>query len=237
MTDRMEKAYYLKEEELAVLLSLKQVRALYGFRMGTGVDMNRKTLHRILFGMAKKNILTISGRQIRMDAGLEAVLADMAEAGSVLTLTGTAEYPECCIYAGRELVFVRLLGQNGKRYRLESVKRQEAGLKMRECGWSVPGVLDKTQTNREEKEQCQRMQELAEMLYGQDKERILQEKKVRCCLMQYVVPQVKKTRQLLILSDVLEDYITVSDGDRSAAYLYSDEKSEELLEQAIGGGL
>lgn len=237
MMERMEKAYYLKEEELAVLLAFKHVRQLYGFRMEAAVGMDRETLNRIMFGMAKKEILTIAHGGIQIDAGMEAVLDDMAGARNVLTLTGRPEYPECCIYAGQNLVFVQTLGQEGKRYRMEPVERQEACPKMREYGWVVPGVLDRARAGQEDEKQNRQLQELAGRLYGQEKERILREREVGCCLIQYAVPQIRKIRQLLLINDGLEDYLTVSDGETDAVYLYSDEKSEELLLEATGGGL
>lgn len=237
MTDRIEKAYLLKEEELAVLLTIKGAQRLYGFRMGAGADMGKDKLHRILFEMTRKNILSISGGRIQMDSRLEAGLDDMVKAASVLILTGKTEYPECCIYAGQNMVFVHLLGQSGKIYHIEPVKRKEASTKMREYGWLIPGVLDRTQTDREEGEHHQQMQELAGLLYGQEKESILQYEEVRCCLMQYELGKIRKTRQLLLISGVLEDYITVSDGEQDEVYLYSDGKSEELLLELIGGVL
>lgn len=237
MTDRIEKAYCLKEEEIAVLLSLKGVRQLLGFQMGGSTDMNREELCRILFGMAKQNILSVSGNQIQMEEDVDVLLKDMAEAESVLFLTGGEEYPECCIYAGKNLIFVCPLGQNGKIYRLESVARQKAWQKMRECGWAVPGVLKKPQIDQKDEEEFHKIQELAKTLYSQKKETILQREEVKCCLMQYAVPKVRKTRQLLIVSDVLDDYLIWSDEEQNSVYLYSDEKSQELFGQLIGGGL
>lgn len=237
MTDRIEKAYCLKEEELAVLLSIKSVRQLYGFRMEIGADMSREQLHRILFELARKKILSLSGNQIQIHDGVEAVLDDMMKAENVLILTGRAEYPECCIYVGKNLVFVHLLGQSGKIYRIVSAEREEACLKMREYGWMVPGVIDKPKACWEDTQNHQQMQELARMLYAQGKERILQEEEVACCLMQYSLLQTKKIRQLLIVNGVLEDYLVLSDEEQDLVYLYSDEKSEELLGQLIGGGI
>lgn len=86
-------------------------------------------------------------------------------------------------------------------------------------------------------ENHQQMQELARMLYTQEKERILQEQEVECCLMRYSIPQAKKIWQLLIVNGVLEDYLVLSDEKQDLVYLYSDEKSEELLGQLIGGGI
>lgn len=237
MTDRIEKAYCLKEEELAVLLTIKGVRQLYGFRMDIGAVMGRDRLHRILFELARKNILSVSESQIQIDDSVEAVLNDMAEAENVLILTGRAEYPECCVYVGKNLVFVHLLGRSGKIYRIVSADRKEACLKMREYGWLVPGVLDKQQACWEDTGNHQQMQELARKLYAQEKERILQEEEVECCLMQYSLLQTKKIRQLLIVNGGLEDYLVLSDEEQDSVYLYSDEKSEELLGQLIGGGI
>lgn len=236
MTDRIEKAYCLKEEELAVLLTIKGVRQLYGFRMDIGADMSMEQMHRILFELARKKFLSVSESQIQVDEGVEAVLDDMVKAENVLILTVRAEYPECCIYVGENLVFVHLLGQSVKIYRILSVERKEACLKMREYGWLVPGVLDKPQACLGDTGNHRQIQELARMLYAQEKERILQEEKVGCCLMQYSLLQTKKIWQLLIVNGVLEDYLVLSDEEQDLVYLYSDEKSEELLGQLLGGG-
>ena len=95
MTDRIEKAYYLKQEELAVLLALQGVQQLYGFRMDMAGNMNKEELHKILFEMARKNLLSVTGRCIEMDTDLSAVLKDLVQAETVLHLTGTEEYLVC----------------------------------------------------------------------------------------------------------------------------------------------
>lgn len=235
MTDRIERAYYLKQEELAVLLTMKGVRQLYGFRMDIRGDMGREEINKILFEMARKNILSASGERIQIDADLSEVVDDLTRAENIWILTGTEEYPECCIYAGQNLIFVHLLGQRGQVYRMESVERKEACLKMREYGFFVPGVLEKTQTYFENEEEHLQIQELARKLYGREKENIMQPKEVRCCLQQYSVLQTKKVRQLLIINGGLEDYLVCSDEKQDLVYVYSDEKANELLEQMMGG--
>lgn len=237
MTDRIEKAYYLHQEELAVLLAMQGVRQLYGFRMEIYPDMDAEQLHKILFGMARKNILSVSGKQIQINKDMSAVLCDLAEAKNVLILSGQEEYPECCIYVGKSLVFVRLLGQSGRIYRMESVERERACFKMREYGFLVPGVIGKGQICPEDEKEYLQVQELARKLYHREKEGIMQQEEIRCCLIQYSVLQGRKVRQLLIINGVLEDYLAFSDEEQDLVYVYSDEKSNELLGQLIGGGL
>ncbi len=240
MTDRIEKAYYLKQEELAVLLTMNGVRQLYGFRMDTDVDMDREKLNKILFEMNRKNILSVSENHIRMDEDLSAVLKDLAQAETVLILTGTEEYPECCIYAGQNLIFVHLLGHSGQIYRIEPVEKKEACSKMREYGFLVPGVLEKRQAylgDGEAQEEHLQIKELARKLYGQEKDNIMRQEEVRCCLAQYSVLQTKKVRQLLIINGGLEDYLACSDKAKDLVYVYSDEKANELLTQMMGGFL
>lgn len=53
-----------------------------------------------------------------------AVLEGLVCAEDILILTGIEEYPECCFYVGQETVFVRLLGQSGQIYHIESVIRR-----------------------------------------------------------------------------------------------------------------
>lgn len=235
MKGSIEKAYYLKQEELAVLLAMNRVRQLYGFRMDAGMD--REELSRILFEMARKNILSVSESSILMDPDLSAALKDLAQAENILILTGAEEYPECCVYVGQNVVFVHLAGQGGQMYCIESVGRTEACVKMREYGFLIPGVLEKMQTCSEEEEAYPEIQELARRLYGQEKEKIVQHKEVKCCLLQYSVLQAQKIRQLLIIGGVLEDYLVCSDKEQDLVYLYSEEKAVELLEEMMGGGL
>ncbi len=235
MTDRIEKAYYLKQEELAVLLALQGVQQLYGFRMDMAGNMNKEELHKILFEMARKNLLSVTGRCIEMDTDLSAVLKDLVQAETVLHLTGTEEYPECCVYIGVNLVFSQLLGQNGQICRLEPVNRQDAYLKMREYGFLAPGVLERTGIYAEEEKDCPQIQELAGKLYAQEKECVIQQKEIGCCLTQYSAMEGRKGRQLLIVSGVLEDYLTLSSDGQNLVYVYSDEKARELLEEMMGG--
>lgn len=236
MTDRIEKAYYLRQEELAVLLSMKGMRQLFGFRMDVHGEMDQEALYRILFEMARQNMLSVCENRIQIDECLSEILNDLVKAEYMWTLTAGEEYPECCIYPGQKLVFMNLQGQDGRIYRAESVDRREAYLKMQEYGFFVPGVLDKNQTCPGSQEEYLQMQKLAGKLYEQEKEDIIQQEKVRCCLAQYSLKQKRKVRQLLIINGVLDDYLAFSDGQQNQVYVYSDEKAEELLFELIGGG-
>lgn len=234
MTERIERAYYLKEEELAVLLAIMDVHQLYGFQMNGCADIKSRDLHEILFGMARKGILSSKDGRPRIYTDMEIVLKDIAGAENVLILAGREECPESCIYAGSHIVFVQLLGQSGRIYRIESTDREKAVLKMQEYGWRTPGAAADVQVGTENEEVRLQMQKQAGILYHMDKESLLQKKEILCALMQYSVRQSRKIRQLLILNGVLEDYITVSDGEQDSIYLYSHAKARELLGQLIG---
>ena len=236
MKGSIEKAYYLKQEELAVLLAMNRVQRLYGFRMDAGMD--REELSRILFEMARKNILSVSENSILMEPDLSAALKDLAQAENILILTGTEEYPECCIYVGhvgQNVVFVHLVGQGGQMYCIESVEWTEACVKMREYGFLAPGLLERTRIYAEEEKDCPQIQELAGKLYAQEKECVIQQKEIGCCLTQYSAMEGRKGRQLLIVNGVLEDYLTLSSDGQNLVYVYSDEKARELLEEMMGG--
>lgn len=60
---------------------------------------------------------------------MAAVLEGLVCAEDILILTGIKEYPECCVYVGQETVFVRLLGQSGQIYHIESVDRERVYLR------------------------------------------------------------------------------------------------------------
>ena len=237
MTDRIERAYYLRQEELAVLLSMKGMRQLFGFRMDVHGEMDQEALYRILFEMARQNMLSVCENRILIDECLSEILNDLVKAEYMWTLTAGEEYPECCIYAGQKLVFVSLQGQDGQMYRAEAVDRKEAYLKMQEYGFFVPGVLDKNQTCPGKQEEYLQMQKLSGKLYEQEKEDIIRREKVSCCLIQYSVIQKRKVRQLLIINGVLDDYLALSNGEQNQVYVYSDEKAEELFLELMGGGL
>lgn len=236
MTERVEKAYYLKEEELAVLLAITGVRQLYGFQMEDSVDIGGEKLRRTLFEMAKKGILSSEEGKLRIHAEIEAVLKELAGADNVLLLSGGEEYPENCIYIARNTVFVQLLGQSGRRYRLELVTREKTAERIQEYGWKVPGLIENTRIYPEDEALCQKLRERARILYDMDRESLLQQgKEVRSVLIQYSVDRHRKLQQLLLIRGELEDYIVVSSEQQDVIWLYSDAKSKELLGQMIGG--
>lgn len=235
MTERVEKAYYLKEEELAVLLSITGVRQLYGFRMDDSVDIKSERLHRLLFEMAKKGILSLEGGNFRIHADIEAVLRKLAKADNVLLLSGGEEYSENCIYIAGDVVFIQLMGKSGRRYRIELTDREKAVTRIQEYGWKVPGPMENRQAVPTDDTLCWKLLERAKSLYDMDRESLLQQKDVRCSLIQYAVSQRRKLQQFLILIGVLEDYIVVSNDEQNFVWLYSDERSRELLGQLIGG--
>ena len=133
-------------------------------------------------------------------------------------------------------MFVQLLGQSGRRYRMELVTREKTAERIQEYGWKVPGVIENTRIYPEDEALCQKLRERARTLYGMDRESLLQqEKEVRCVLIQYSVSRHRKQQQLLLIRGELADYIVVSSDQQDVVWLYSDAQSKELLGQMIGG--
>lgn len=237
ISEKPERAYCLKQAELAVLMALMGVRRLYGFRMDEALNMNRDELNNILFALGKKQLVALEGNVFQIQGELSALLKDMAGAEAVLVYAGGEEYPECCIYIGRRMILARQMKADENRCAILALETEEICQALRESGWGVPGASGKNEDFAGNSEVSDRVGKLAHRMFDQEMKSILREEAVQCCLILYSVKQERKTRQLLLINDILENYLVLCDEKEEWVYVYTEEKADELIRHLCGGGL
>lgn len=237
ISEKPEKAYCLKQTELSVLMALMGVRRLYGFRMDEVLNMSRAELYNTLFALGKKQLVSPEGNGFQIQGEISALLRDVAGAEAVLVYAGGEEYPECCIYIGRRIILVRQMKADENRYAISALETEEICQALREFGWGVSGVSGKNENFAGDTEAMEQVGKLAHSVFDQEIKTTLQEETVQCCLILYSVKQEQKTRQLLLINDILENYLVLCDGKEEWVYVYTEEKADELIRHLCGGGL
>lgn len=68
--DQNDKAYYLKDLELALFLALKGMKELYGFRMKNIQNPKLELIYQTIFELKKENLLSVQKSQSHKKSSL-----------------------------------------------------------------------------------------------------------------------------------------------------------------------
>ena len=138
----VDKAYYLKDLELAVLLSMKGMDELYGFRMKQVRHPKTEDVYETLFALSKRGLLTFreeegnesDRKRIIIEPDLDAMLEIITEAENVLIYSSERrDHPSRCIYLGKCAVFVS--GADGVINRVSACRMEALPEMICECGF------------------------------------------------------------------------------------------------------
>ena len=133
--EQSDKAYFLKNLELALLLSVKGMNELYGLKMSNMQNPGQALVYQALFELEKNHVISFHDKEnIEISSELEQILENIKNAGKMLLYCNkTAEYPDQCIYLDDEAVFVSASGTSGNRYRIKSVPLERVSEEIYEC--------------------------------------------------------------------------------------------------------
>ncbi len=140
----IDKAYYLKDLELAVLLSMKGMDELYGFRMKQVRNPKTEDVYEALFALSKRGLLTFreeerngsDRKRITIEPDLDAMLEIITEAKHVLIYSSErGDHPSRCIYLGKRAVFVSTQGTDGIVNRVSACRIETLPEMICECGF------------------------------------------------------------------------------------------------------
>lgn len=240
--DQNDKAYYLKDLELALFLSLKGMKELYGFRMKHIQNPKPELIYQTIFELKKENLLSVpksqshEKKQITIDPELDQILDTIKDAEKILLYFNMqSERPDRCIYLGNEAVLISAYGISGNMNRIENVSVSMLPETICECGFCIEELLDDESIYEEDEIEYAALQEKADSLF--DKEFGTLDKKewrnVSDCLKLVSVKSRKCIRQYLLIKDGLNDYFSVTDREGSHIYTYSKRKVMEMLEKDI----
>lgn len=236
--DHNDKAYYLKDLELALLLSLKGMKELYGFRMKHIQKPDPALIYQTVFELKKDNLLSVrksqdhDEEQIAINPELDQLLDTIKTAERILLyFNRQSEHPDRCIYLGDNAMLISAYGVIGTMNLIESVPADILPDKVCECGFCIEELLNDESIYEENEIEYPELQEKADALF--DKEFAMLDKtewgSVTDCLKMVSIQSRKCIRQYLLINEGLNDYFTVTDEDGSHVYMYSRKKVVDTL--------
>lgn len=236
--DQNDKAYYLRDLELALLLSMKGMKELYGFRMKNIQNLELALIYQTIFELKKENLLSVQKsqdhgkEQITIDPELDQILDAIKNAEKILLyFNRQSKYPDRCIYLGDRAVFISAYGITGNMNRIESISVSALPEAVCECGFCIEELLNDKSIYEEEEIEYPALQEIANVLFdhGSDTPDEKEWGSVTDCLKLVSVKSRKCIRQYLLIKEGLNDYFSVTDKEGSHTFLYSRKKVMDTL--------
>lgn len=227
-----DKAYYLNNLELAVLLSLKGMDGLFGIKMEQLQSSGQEAVYRTLFGLEKKEVLSLGENRRIVDGELDELLDVIKGAQTMLFFCSrSSEYPDRCIYLDGKAVLVSVHGTQGEMNRLEGVSMEQFPQKLREIGFFLEEIVSDENLYDDAELAQFHLQEEAIRFFGLDF--FSAEEKdwgnATACLSFFSVADRTCIRQYLLIREKLQDYIAVTDAAGSHVYAYSEKRTAEIL--------
>ena len=209
---RQDKAYYLKSVELALLLSLKGVKELYGFRMEQADAPDTETVYRAVFALEQQRLITV-------DAAKRIVMAP-----DVDRLTDAI--------AGAEQMLLYTSRDPG---RPQQIPREELAGELWEQGFRIDELLsDECLYSAEELDLPEQAARAARLL---DEADVRMEDAawdgITDCLRLYRLRDRTCIRQYVLMRDTLRDYFAAADREGSRIYPYSRRIVVDTLQKEI----
>lgn len=232
-----EKAYYLKDLELALLLSIKGMTKLYGLRMSRLNAVDEKSVYQTLFELKKRNMIQICNQQIMVNPELDDVLDSIKNAEAMLLYRSKRkEHPDQCIYLGERAILIYAYGVEPGMNHIESICRDYLPERLMECGFCVEKVVDdRTLIEKSEIENAKLVKQ-AESLFEQEDDQIEMETwgNIVGYLRAICLRNMKCITQYLIINATLQDFLVRTDKEKSHIFLYSDENVLDMLRNDFG---
>lgn len=226
------KAYYLKNLDLAILFSLKGMKELYGIKMNRIQNPNRAMIYQTLFALEKDRIIFAGSCGIAIQPDLNSILEDIKNAEKMLLyISVPSAYPDQCIYLGRGAVLVSAYGTMGELYRIERISLESLPERIYECGFCLKELIDESPFLDDTEIGNPILEEQAERLFEQECS-MLKEKEwgtVTACLRMISLQDRQCIRQYLLLNDKIQDYISVTDDYETRLYIYTEKRVLDIL--------
>lgn len=218
-----DKTYYLKDLELALLLSIKGMKELYGIKMEHIKNPPKTLIYQTLFELEKKELISGNKGKVVIDKRLNQLLDSISNAEKILYYTNRLlKYPDQCIYLSDRAVAVSVYGTVGDMKRIESVSLSRLPEKLCEYGFQMEEVISDRSLFEEIEIENPKLAALAEMLFSRAPA-IINENEwgtITNCMKLFSVKNGCK-KQYLIAKEGFNDYFIVTDEKMSFIRPYS----------------
>ncbi len=241
--NQQDKAYYLQNMELALLLSVKGMNVFYGFLMDTIKKPEQAAVYRALFDLEKKELISVDdNRKVTILPELDQLLEEMKAAKRLLLYTDRfSEFPDQCIYLGDGGgVFVSSYGTTGMVNRLEMVCREALADKICENGFCLKEMINDESLFTEKQIRVQELEEMAERFFLHDLIPFEEAdwgkavRRLKLVCLKNGLKSGENQKQYLLIRDRLNDYFAVTD-ETTCIYPYSGKLIMETLKKDLTG--
>ncbi|MBQ0028680.1 MAG: hypothetical protein KBS96_08785 [Lachnospiraceae bacterium] len=226
------KSYNLSMNELLVLLAMKNARQLYGvfdkdFELPDEAEVNR-----IIFNLVKRGIVEID-EHARMRDDIGDLIENIRDAGMLLIATSADEsIRDMAFYIGKKNTFLRFTGVETERVRIEEAADSELSRILFESEW----MIENNTSDMVVGDGLIKDSELCKDLFERGKNELCEVQGVKASLILMDIADGKKMAHLLLVQDILSDYIVVDDGLDRSVFQFSDRQFNEMVSNIIKKG-
>lgn len=234
----IDKAYYIREAELAILLSLAGWKEIYGYPLHDIPGIGEADIHQMLFDMAGRGMLDAKDGKISISAQWQKIVNGIASADALIVSTSTArDIEQLFAYISDFTAVIRAQWHGNGIIRVEIWKNEDMPDMIMRHGLEPDSVLrGMVQTKKAKASGDGKIVEKkSDSLFRKPLDEILREKSVLSVASFHDLKERKKREQVIVFRQGLENYISISNESGSSAELYSAEKALELIENWIGG--
>jgi hypothetical protein len=135
------KIYFLKSEELALLLAIGGLDSLYGIKLNTE-NTDKKTVYGTMFNLQKQGVLEQNSADISITPDINEIIEDIKGAKYlIISQDKSLECPQRFIYLGEKAVSIAPYGANGDMLQLETIAREELAERLCEEGFKFDELV------------------------------------------------------------------------------------------------
>lgn len=237
--EEIDKAYYIREDELAILLAMAGQDELYGYPLRQMTGMGRADMGRLLFDMAGCRMLGVQGKRMQISREWQEI-ADGIASAEILIVSAEArqEYSERFLYVSNSPVVLHTQIHKGGMIRIERWECSDIAQRLIQHGIPPDSILPHTactESGRIAPDIMQKLRDMAVRLFDKPLSEVLGEKGVLSAVGCYRTKAHRKTGQAVVCNQGIEDYLLVSDGAQSSVYGYSDKKLTEWINRWVRG--
>lgn len=239
--ERADEAYYLQDLELAVLLSLKGEKELYGFRMERIKEAGTAEVYRTLFDLGKKRLLILDekddGHALQREAPriapeLDRMLEVIRDARMMLWYrNGEQKHADRCIYLTDAAVMISGCSTGENLNRLSCVPLNRLPGEVMDGGFFLDELVSDGSLFTGEEIEQETAAEAAERLYdGAEKADGSAWEGVENSLRWILTQNGKCVRQYLLIRNGMDSYFVITDESGSRVYPYSKKQVIDTFE-------
>lgn len=231
-----DKAYYLKNLELSLLLSVKGMKELYGIKMDNIQSADQSLIYQTLFELEKKKLISVNKENVMIYKELDEILEDINSAEKMLLYTNRfSEFPDQCIYLAGRAVAVSAYGAVRGMNRIESISLSYLPEKICKCGFYIEELISDQSLFEKNEIDNPELKAWADTLFAKEPISFSETEwgTITNCLKLFSLNNRKCIKQYLLVRDRLNDYFLVTDEQTSLIYSYSKKRVIDILENDL----